>query len=276
MVPGKRDLLHLQVQLGLIILHLGMPHPERAAVSRLVAGAVKLAHELGLHQSRTNALFDSDTALLRVRVFWIVYIVDRDISIRTGSPPLQREDDHDIDIPSSAQGGAGLVRFWTASGAPVELDVFATWIRLAQVQGAIYDRLYSVRAEAQPPDVRQRRAAQVRGLLHGWLAAIPEELQADQLAGALPKPAMAQLLVMHFSYLACILHTHRVGSHNAEWVGRLVDYSQRIVGSKEYGPGEALSPYLAPSSGWFEVVGAARECARLFRLVHREDSRLSW
>ncbi|KAI1418134.1 fungal-specific transcription factor domain-containing protein [Hypoxylon sp. FL1857] len=274
---GHHDLLSLQVLLGLVMLHLGTPHPGLTIASSLIGSAVKLAHKLRLHQSKSNALFDAEASLQRARIFWIVYILDREISFRTCDPPLQQENDHDITIPSSTQGN-GLVYFVTKSGTEVRLDIFQTWIHLARIQGTIYERLYSVHAETQPVDTQQRNSKMIHGMLIEWLATIPAELQPDNLVDMSPRPAVSQLVALHFSCLACFLQTHRVGSHDAEWITRLVDYSQRVVEFAEPEPvsSSTLFPFLEPSSGWVEVVDAARRCARLFRVVERDDSRLIW
>lgn len=311
LAPGQHDLLSLQVILGLVMLHLGTPHPGLLTASALIGSAIKLAHSLRLHHSRTNALFDDGTALQRVRVFWIAYILDRDLSFRRGDPPLQQEGDHDIADPVSAPvrfsfatgpgsrrgGGAAEVVAVVQPAHGVHLDVFRARVRLARIQGDIYEQLHSVRAEAaqQSADAQQRSEEAIHAMLRGWLAAIPAELHPgpddddNRLADLLPKPAARQLVALHFACLACFLQTHRVGSHDAEWISRLVHYSQRIVEpaaaaatttEAEAEPallsGSTLSPFLEPSSAWAEVVGAARECARLFRVVERDDTWLTW
>lgn len=279
LAAGHHDLLALQVLLGLVMLNLGTLGLSTA--SSLIGSAIKLAHKLRLHNSRTNALLDDATSLQRARVFWIAYILDRDISFRRCDPPLQQENDHDIAVPYSSQG-RGLVRFVTASGAEVYLDLFQTWVHLARIQGDIYEQLYSVRAETQPLDTQRRNKDLIHLMLREWLATIPAELHPDRFSGLSPEPAAGQLVVLYFTYLACFLQTHRVGSHDAEWIARLVNYSQSVVESAD--PGlepdfsfmSALPPFIEPSTVWAEVVGAARECIKLFRVIDQDDSKLIW
>ncbi|EMR70010.1 putative fungal specific transcription factor domain-containing protein [Eutypa lata UCREL1] len=226
LAAGHHDLLALQVLLGLVMLNLGTLGLSTA--SSLIGSAIKLAHKLRLHNSRTNALLDDATSLQRARVFWIAYILDRDISFRRCDPPLQQENDHDIAVPYSSQG-RGLVRFVTASGAEVYLDLFQTWVNLARIQGDIYEQLYSVRAETQPLDTQRRNKDLIHLMLREWLATIPAELHPDRFSGLSPEPAAGQLVVLYFTYLACFLQTHRVGSHDAEWIARLVNYTSALV-----------------------------------------------
>jgi len=281
LATGQDDLLALQALLGLVMLHLATPHETLMEARSLIANAVKLAHRLGLHQSRTNMLFNAETSSQRVRTFWIVYALDRDISGRTSDPPLLRDEDHDIALPDSAEG-RGLIRFSVAgSGAAVYFDLFQAWIRLAHIQGRIYEVLFSARADAQTPAAKDTHRKQIHGMLHAWLATVPAELRAAVMVrGVLsPAPAARQLTVLYFAWLACFFQTHRVGSHDAEWVARLVEYSQRAIGgpgNPEPVLGSPLRRYVEPSSGWVEVVAAARESARLFRVVEEDDSWLTW
>lgn len=211
----NQDLLTLQVLLALVMLYLGVPHSGLVTAGSLMGSAIKLAHKLRLHQSKTNALFDAGTSLQRTRVFWIVYVLDRSISSRTCDPPLQQETDHNVAIPSSMEG-SGLVRFTTECGAEICLDLFQSWIRLARIQGIIYEQLYSVRAEAQPADTKQGKSEGIYKMLKEWLATIPEELCPDKLAAVTPKPAVRQLVALYFTCLSCFLQAHRVCSHDAE------------------------------------------------------------
>ncbi|KAK3315541.1 fungal-specific transcription factor domain-containing protein [Apodospora peruviana] len=278
------DLLALQSMLGLLIHYQGtIHHSTQSTVSSralTLASAIKLVHRLGLHQSRTNALLDDATSLQRTRVFWIAYILDREISMRTHDPPLQQEGDHDTRIPISAPG-FGLVHFTTASGLSVDFDIFHARIDLAHIQGAIYKRLYSVRASCQLPAERQSNVVGIHGMLRDWLATVPTELHPNNLASVVgPHSAVRQLVAMYFTYSACFQATHQVGSHDAEWVTRLVKYSQCIISlDTETGTGSSINRHLStaddlllePSLSWAAIVSVARDCARLFRMVQTDD-----
>ncbi|KAK4234350.1 putative fungal-specific transcription factor domain-containing protein [Achaetomium macrosporum] len=176
------DLLGLQALLGLVMLHLGRLHESLTAAKTLMASGFKLAHKLGLFQSKVNALFDSETALHRAHIFWILYALDRDLSLRTFDPPLIQDADHDI-AKSTSTFASGLIRFVASTGDDIFFNVISAWINLAHIQNEIHEKLYA--------------------------------------------PAARQLLALQFTCLACILQMHRVGSHDAEWIARLVDYSQR-------------------------------------------------
>lgn len=278
---GQSDLLTLQVLLGLVVLHLGTPHPGLSTASSFMGSAIKLAHRLQLHRKKANDLFDTKTSLQRVRLFWIAYILDRDISLRTHEPPLLQERDHNIEIPPSTKE-SGLIRFVSENGGEHDFDLFQAWIHISNIQGKIYEELYSVRAEDSSPETQQHAREEIHGLLTDWLKDIPAEIHPNKLVRVYPKPAVAQLISLYFTRMACFLHTHKVGTNDAEWVIRLINYSQELVKSTgselvaETAADTAPSPFLEPTPAWPEVVQAARECATLFRLVDMEDSRLRW
>jgi hypothetical protein len=276
LLADQEDLLSLQVLLVLVMLYLGNPYRGLSKASSLMGSAVKLVHKHRLHQSRTNTLFDTETSLQRARVFWVAYILDRDISLRTRDPPLLREEDHDLTIPSSTHGN-GLVRFTVESGAIVNVDLLQAWIQLAHIQGDIYEGLYSMKAEMQPLEVQQGTKQQLHERLREWLETIPVVLHPDRLAAVSPKPAMRQLVVIYFAYISSCLQMEKIGSHRAEWIAQLVDYSQQVVRRTE---ASAVSdpirrPLLESSSSWEKALNAARDCIRIFRVVEPEDSALT-
>ena len=281
------DLLSLQVRLGLVMLHQVMPasHQRQSAASFLMASAVKMTHKLGLHDSRTNDLFDADDILQRNRVFWITYLLDRDIGMRWGEPPLHRDSDHDIQMPASSVRH-GIACFRDSSGAEIELDIFRAQVHLAHIQGEIYDKLHSVQASRQPPDALGKSTQQIHDTLREWLGTIPAELQLSQVGALPPQPPLRPLIAMYFTYLSCFQHMHRVGSHDAEWITRLIDYSQNAITAAWTPSGRdvvapprltpAASPFQGPSAAWAEVVVTARECTKLFRMVVLEDLAMIW
>lgn len=123
----------------------------------------------------------------------------------------------------------------------------------------------------------RQHTAQCIGLtLREWMAAIPTELHPERLSILPPKQATRYLVSLYFAHLACFFKIHKVGSHDAEWLNRLVDYSQRIVASTELDTTTAAYPFLEPSPAWPEVVDVARECGRLFRTIELHDSQLRW
>ncbi|KAK3995258.1 fungal-specific transcription factor domain-containing protein [Cladorrhinum sp. PSN332] len=295
------DLLTLQTTLSLIILHQGTRHSHLTpqTISNLLGAAVKLVHKLSLHQSRATSLFPLSTALQRTRAFWVTYILDRDISLRGHVPYLLQDHDHDISLPSPSP-----TIILTKSGfGSSSIDIFLCKIRLAQIQGRIYQSLYSVRAQSLPEEAKHKKMDELHYMLSQWfVTTIPDELRPERVnKGGNPGggQGLRQLVAMYFTYLNCVQHMYKVGTHEGEWVARLVRYSQKIVegiptggtgmgsgmggmgGGGNVGlltPTPSLSPEPATpaTENWEVVVTVARECAGLFGLVDIDDYAMIW
>ncbi|KAM7182736.1 hypothetical protein V8F33_014060 [Rhypophila sp. PSN 637] len=298
-LDSHHSLLGLQVLLGYTIYQLRTPRPGAVShLSSLVGRIIKLVHRMELNRAET-ALFHPKTSLQRARVFWIAYILDRHISMNSHDPPLQQDDDLDVPIPVSTPG-YGLVTFTTENGAQVPMDFFSARIHLAKIQGVIYQLVYSVRASNQSFESLASNVQIIRGMLAEWLSTfVPGELYPDNLERIVgPSSAVRELIALYFNYMFCLMHTHKVGHHHAEWIARLVGYSQEVVTSgprsiinggssdatsmslqNDYGMdvgGSRSSTTWVSSPGWVELVSTAKECARLFRLVKRDDAALLW
>ena len=101
-VVSELTMLHnnlqaIQALLGMTIVLEGTPNPRLSSV--LNAAALRLAQTMGLHRKNVDPSLTAAEIEERKNVFWIAYFLDRDISLRTGQPPLQDDDDMDVDLP---------------------------------------------------------------------------------------------------------------------------------------------------------------------------------
>ncbi|KAI0130377.1 fungal-specific transcription factor domain-containing protein [Xylariales sp. AK1849] len=98
----------------------------------LTSRAVHMCRTLGMHQENSvrndTAQVRADKALL----FWSTYMLDKGLSLRLGRASVLQ--DYDISVNSVLE---------TAYGAPQSQAVLSLWIKHAEVQGKIYQRLYS-------------------------------------------------------------------------------------------------------------------------------------
>ena len=167
-------------------------NPEPAAA--LVAVALRLAQAMNLHREYTTPELTESQAETRRRVFWKFFILDKDISLRTGRPFGQDDDDMDVRLPSKG------------SLESVNLGIFNRRIGLAIVQGQVYKRLYSVAAGRQTATERAVAAQELSCLLSYWKSSAELEL-----AGNLPISMETQLsgdgihmVVLRLAYLHCL------------------------------------------------------------------------
>lgn len=167
-------------------------NPEPAAA--LVAVALRLAQAMNLHREFTRSTLTESQTETRRRVFWKVYILDKDISLRTGRPFGQDDDDMDVHLPSKGNFES------------VNLGIFNRRIGLAIIQGQAYKRLYSVAAGRQTATQRAIAAQELSCLLSYWKSSAEMQLPEDwpmstetQLSGD-----GIHMVVLRLAYVHCL------------------------------------------------------------------------
>ncbi|PVH68733.1 hypothetical protein DL98DRAFT_629364 [Cadophora sp. DSE1049] len=120
----------------------------------------------------------------RKRVFWIAYSLDKDISLQTGQPPTQDDDNMDVELPFKNNGAP------TRPDEPNNADFFHFRARLAMIQGQIYKRLCSVKATQQSVTERVMAAKELETMLQIWRASIPINFQQDCFRPNLQVPTL--------------------------------------------------------------------------------------
>ena len=276
----QEDLKGLQVVLGLVILFLGTPHPQPSCV--LIATAVKLTHRLKLHvgAGELQGLYDHDEVLQRDRLLWITYIFDRHINLRAGEPySLQ---DHDIAIdPLVVDQPSHYTRHSVLDHAEDGEDsrFFALRMQLAQVEGRIYDRIYSVRAHAFTGSQVHENADALRYALSKWQDSIPELYRCSSLTEKTPAVVLKQSSALHQAYFLCVFMMHKVHAKAAQWMQRLVEFSGQYEDE-----GMLMKQITAPPTKnknilplfWSDIVETARMSLRLAQMYSDLDSAALW
>lgn len=184
---SSRSLSVVQALVGMACILQGTPNPEPA--SMLVAAALRLAQGMDLHRECSDPSLTESQAETRRRVFWKVYVLDKDISLRTGRPFSQDDDDLDVRLPSNT------------SLEPCNVDLFNYRIGLAVIQGQVYKQLYSIRAQRQSDTQRAIAAQELNSLLSYWKANAQLEVLEDStmLSGE-----MIHKVVLRLTYIHCL------------------------------------------------------------------------
>jgi hypothetical protein len=189
---SDRSLSAVQALAGMACILQGTPDPAPAAM--LVAAALRLAQAMNLHRECSSPGLTEAEAEKRRRVFWKVYILDKDISLRTGRPFGQDDDEMDVRLPSSSSFEDG------------NLGLFNCRIGLALVQGQVYKQLYSVRAGRQTAAQRAIAAQELSTLLSYWKSSAQSYLPEDSttLSGLPLSGEMIHKVVLRLTYLHCL------------------------------------------------------------------------
>jgi len=236
-----------------------------------VATALRLAHRLRLQSRRSSEHLDASEALQRNRVFWIIYILDRDISMRIKQAPLQQDNDIDLDLPPEEpdEDEAGFV---VSADGCFRLNFFRARVQLARIQGSLYDCLYSVRA-LTIPETRADNMTQIRHMLDDWKFHVPQSFSPNALSQACSASMLRYFGILYGTRLSCMSLVSLAHSWDAGWMEKLQDYGYRAATGNAAMP----VPLVAPlPEGWETLVNESREFMILTMSIEGKDAAFVW
>ncbi|KAI8680505.1 Zn(2)-C6 fungal-type domain-containing protein [Fusarium keratoplasticum] len=264
-VMGETTLLSVQVLVGMTLLFQGVQDLKPATM--LIAMALRLAHQLGLHTRESSAHLDGSVVLERCRVFWIAYILDRDISARTKQPPIQREMDIDLEWPSSdPQDGAG---FFTGADGVSSFNFFLSRVQLAQIQGEIYNAMYSTSSRGLSSHEKLEKVAVLRYRLDDWFSRVPQQFRPEAILSVGEVHSCRCFGVLFATHLFCRISIYQVHVMETRWLQTLQTFGREAV------QGELVSPAPSPV-GWHGLVNECREYMKLFAGIEQKDPAFIW
>ncbi|KAH6691452.1 hypothetical protein F5X68DRAFT_201938 [Plectosphaerella plurivora] len=109
--------------------------------------AARMSQAMGFHKAALQDTAPSEAERRKARVFAVIYSTDKMLSLRLGRGSAIRSKEMPVDHSAMLK--------WVNT-APNRFP--KTWIRFAQLQGLVYDRLYSPEAIRQPVMERATRA----------------------------------------------------------------------------------------------------------------------
>ncbi|KAM0342028.1 hypothetical protein ACHAPU_009756 [Fusarium lateritium] len=244
------NLAAVQSLIGMALVLQGTANPHPASV--LTAAAIRLAQTLGLHREKPYACLPQDQVEQGRRVFWLAYLLDKDISLRMRQPFAQDDEDMDAVLPSD-----NALQL-TSPDVPSTNSHFNSRIGLAVIQGQVYKKLYSVQAGRQPEAQRQEVARELNSILSYWKSSVDIDFE-DKLMVPLQPPLSTETthsLTLLFTYVNCLV---MVNIHIPETDEFLLD---------------DLSTYHP----FFEreYVTESRKAARLVQLIPHGDYAIVW
>jgi hypothetical protein len=208
-VVSELTMLHnslpaVQALLGMTIVLQGTPNPRLCSV--LIATAMRLAQTMGLHRKNHDLSLTEAEIEQRKRVFWIAYLLDKDISLRTGQPPAQDDDDMDIELPSHTISSTPLDSIETNT-----INFFNCRIGLAVIQGQVYKRLYSAKAIRQCEIEQLASVQELDAMLANWRSSVPIDFHENTLTTLQPPiaPNFLHKIILRFTYVNCLITIHR-------------------------------------------------------------------
>lgn len=266
------DLLSVQALLGMALFLQGTPNPQPSFF--LVAAAIRLAHSIGLHKRGSGFNLNDVENEQRKRVFWIAYLLDKDICLRSGRPPAQDDDDMNVDLPSEdPPDNVGNIPLSNNNGkqsddAKKTMNLFRLMCTFAQIQSRVYKSLYSVRASRQSDGELLNTIGDLDDQLEKWKDSIPVDFRPEHEIKAAHTPLILHVVVLHFAYYNCLTTIHRMSVHHGYWTSRLSDYAIQGLNARPLNPRVFMSAALC--------VNAARTSIGLIRYIPQGDYACVW
>ncbi|KAK2751523.1 fungal specific transcription factor [Colletotrichum kahawae] len=293
-LAGDMDLQSIQILLGIGILFMGARPADVRAPIIFVSTAMRLVQAMGMHRGDSYKNTEPVEDMQRRRVFWIAYILDRDVAARTRQAPIQHDADMDLDLPpvndevamavaaDVSDAGAGDDNDDnddTDAGACArglaKLNLFRARVELAQIQGRVYDCVFSVRARYMDAGEKARLAQGIRLSIQQWKARLPISLGVEFLSSqnendgstsATILPAV--MCYMHSLMTMCLGQLCGVSSMEFHWIEEVLSYARGLGDYKTTpsfaSPLSTIPPPPPSPQGWNVLVSQCREFTRLF------------
>jgi Fungal specific transcription factor domain len=258
------DLLSVQALLGMSMFLQGTPNPQPSFF--LVAAAIRLSHSIGLHKRGSGFSLNPVEVEQRKRVFWIGYMLDKDICLRSGRPPVQDDDDMNVELPSEdPPDNIGNIPLADGKG---KTNLFRLMCTFAIISSKVYKQLYSTSATKQTDGELLNTIGELDKELEDWKDGIPIDFRPEHEIKASHTPLILHIVVLHFAYYNCLTTIHRMSVHHGYWTSRLSNYAIQGLNARPLNPRVFSSASLC--------VAAARASIHLIKYIPQGDFACVW
>ncbi|OLN93247.1 putative transcriptional regulatory protein C11D3.07c 3 [Colletotrichum chlorophyti] len=159
--PSTMDATCAMALAGMYCLHTCKP----SAAWTFIATASRMSQTLGMHSVVAMAHEDPQIRIFKIKLFWLIYVQDKGLSLRLGRSSTIRDNDVTVSpITFDSRSEMGM------------LGQLHKMTELARMQGMIYDQIYSPAALIQPQAIRTARARR----LASELEALITNISADE------------------------------------------------------------------------------------------------
>ncbi|KAK6220756.1 hypothetical protein LQW54_001948 [Pestalotiopsis sp. IQ-011] len=258
------DLLSVQALLGMALFMQGTPNPQPSFL--LIAAAIRLSHSIGLHKSGSGFHLNPIELEQRKRVFWIAYMLDKDLCLRSGRPPAQDDDDMSVELPA-ANPADNIGNIPLADGKG-KMNLFRVMCELTTIESKVYKKLYSTKAAKLSEGELLNTIGELDKALEDWKDRIPIDFRPEHEIKASHTPLILHIVMLHFSYYNCLTTIHRMSVHRGYWTSRLSNYAIQGLNAKPLNPRVFASAALCAS--------AARATISLLKYIPQGDNQCVW
>ncbi|KAG5927291.1 hypothetical protein E4U42_002383 [Claviceps africana] len=258
------DLLSVQALLGMALFMQGTPNPQPASL--LIAAAVRLSHSIGLHKRGTGFNLNPIEIEQRRRVFWIAYMLDKDLCLRSGRPAAQDDDDMNVELPD-ADPADNIGNIPLADGKS-KMNLFRVMCEFTVIESRVYKKLYSTKASKRSDGELLNTISELDRELEDWKDSIPVDFRPEHEIKASHTPLILHIVMLHFTYYNCLTTIHRMSIHHGYWTSRLSNYALQGLNARPLNPRVFSSAQLCTA--------AARASIALLKYVPQGDFSCVW
>ncbi|KAH8819212.1 fungal-specific transcription factor domain-containing protein [Xylogone sp. PMI_703] len=255
LVFKESNLMAVQALCGMAFVQQTILDPQPYLI--VTAAAARLAHGMGLHRTFDEFRLTQKEITQRRNVFWMVYLMDKSISLRIGHPSVITDNDIGVGLPPEIDPNALSI------DGSKKFNIFRYQAQLALLESRIYSELYSIRSRNRAIADRLRSVGQLDKALQDWRASLPPEIQSSDVIKC-SKEQFIPVVFLHFSYLNCMATVHRISAHHGASIN--VQELQAILKSNDH----QLSPRVFQSQQI--CLSAARSSVRLLQCLDLRES----
>jgi hypothetical protein len=209
---GATDLMAIQAVAVMTVFAQGLSSPQRLEYT-LSSIASRLAQSLGLNRDPPPEWnLTEGEKRERNRTFWVIYCLDKMISLRCGRPCII----YDEEVSSCFPRGVDVVQRGNdanrASGGSPPFDLFLCFTKLSRIAGNVSRMLYSATALYTPS---YRLVMTLNGLLENlqtWVHSIPDDVRPGKRLNRMPDThglSRDRVVVLHTSYYYILCSIYR-------------------------------------------------------------------
>jgi hypothetical protein len=138
------------------------------------------------------------------RLFWQAFVLDHDLALQVGKPPILGPD-FVIDLPDELpEDGAGTI----AVDSGTTLNILQEQVRLARIKSKVYSLLYAKDASQRSDCEDVKIIADLDSELYAWKARIPEIIKPGKVEQDNKDPGLIFLTILHYTYYQLMIVVH--------------------------------------------------------------------
>ncbi|OJJ54541.1 hypothetical protein ASPSYDRAFT_93459 [Aspergillus sydowii CBS 593.65] len=219
------------LQATVILAVLGVMTGELQNATHYVSISSRSIIAVGVHTMgdpvQELGLLSSDSDDIRIRkhirnLFWICYVLDKDISLRTGQSHCLRDEDCNLQLPVDYTKDLFPRMTYSAPLNAAEGPLFPVELNLSLIKSRIFTALYSYQGLQKSDAEIIRLIRELDDEIERWRLSMPSELRPTLSYGKddahkHPSRMTMYLVIVHLNYYFCINIVHLAGSRCESW-----------------------------------------------------------